>query len=57
MKHLFARVSIAAVILSATVLFHSNAIAIDVKLTDYLAYIEVVKQASTAFSNILTSAA
>jgi len=41
MKHLFARVSIAAVILSATVLFHSNAIAIDVKLTDYLAYIEV----------------
>ena len=41
MKHLFARVSTAAVILSATVLFHSNAIAIDVKLTDYLAYIEV----------------
>jgi rhodanese-related sulfurtransferase len=41
MKHLFAKVSTAAVVLSATVLFHSNAIAIDVKLTDYLAYIEV----------------
>jgi len=41
MKHLFAKVSTAAVVLSATVLFHSNAIAIDVKLTDYLAYLEV----------------
>ena len=41
MKHLFAKVSTAAVVLSAAVLFTSNAIAIDVKLTDYLAYVEV----------------
>ena len=41
MKHLFAKTSAAAVIVSAAVILNSNAIAMDVKLTDYLAYVEV----------------
>ncbi len=41
MKHLFGNASAAVVIISAAVLFNSNAIAIDVNLTDYLAYVEV----------------
>ena len=41
MKHFFAKISALALIVSAGFLVNSNAVAVDVKLTDYLAYLDV----------------
>jgi hypothetical protein len=41
MKQFITRISAIALLASAGLLLHSNAVALDVKLTDYLAYLEV----------------